>query len=91
MVIFTSARDQDLDKIMGLELGSDDYLAKPFSPRELMLRVKAILKRSSSSVLSLIEQDTYQINLSKREVMENDQHIDLTHKEFELLQCLLKK
>ena len=44
-VIFTSARDQDLDKIMGLELGSDDYLAKPYSPRELILRVKAVLKR----------------------------------------------
>ena len=44
-VIFTSARDQDLDKILGLELGSDDYIAKPYSPKELMLRINNILKR----------------------------------------------
>ncbi|MGB0174882.1 MAG: response regulator transcription factor, partial [Acholeplasmataceae bacterium] len=49
-IMFTSARDQDIDKIVGLELGSDDYLAKPFSPKELMLRVQAILKRSKQVV-----------------------------------------
>lgn len=90
MVIFTSARDQDLDKIMGLELGSDDYIAKPFSPRELMLRVKAVLKRNLNETSGIINQDSYLINLSKREVVENNVNIDLTHKEFELLQYLLK-
>ena len=54
-VIFTSARDHDLDKIRGLELGSDDYLAKPYSPRELILRVKAILKRANRTSSNIFE------------------------------------
>lgn len=90
MIIFTSARDQDLDKIMGLELGSDDYLAKPFSPRELILRVKAVLKRTTIKAMDIYEHDGYIINLSKREVIEEGIKIDLTHKEFELLEYLLK-
>ncbi|MBU1141360.1 MAG: response regulator transcription factor [Firmicutes bacterium] len=85
-VIFTSARDQDLDKIMGLELGSDDYLAKPYSPRELILRVKAILKRHFQGQTSeMVTYANYEINLTKREIISNDQMIDLTNKEFELL------
>ncbi|MFA6801581.1 MAG: response regulator transcription factor [Acholeplasmataceae bacterium] len=85
-VIFTSARDQDLDKIMGLELGSDDYLAKPYSPRELILRVKAILRRKQQSTSTdILMYEPYEINLAKREIKENDQMIELTNKEFELL------
>ncbi len=90
-VIFTSARDQDLDKIMGLELGSDDYLAKPYSPRELILRVKAILRRKQQSSQSdMIHYEPYEINLSKREIKENNEMIELTNKEFELLLFFLK-
>ena len=85
-VIFTSARDQDLDKIMGLELGSDDYLAKPYSPRELILRVKAILRRKQQSTSTdILIYEPYEINLAKREIKENEQMIELTNKEFELL------
>jgi len=85
-VIFTSARDQDLDKIMGLELGSDDYLAKPYSPRELILRVKAILKRHYlGQTHEMVNYGDYEINLTKREIKHENQMIELTNKEFELL------
>lgn len=90
-VIFTSARDQDLDKIMGLELGSDDYLAKPYSPRELILRVKAVLKRrQQASATDVLMYDPYEINLSKREIRFENEMIELTNKEFELLLFFLK-
>jgi len=90
-VIFTSARDQDLDKIMGLELGSDDYLAKPYSPRELILRVKAVLRRKEQSSSSeVIHYEPYEINISKREITSDEEMIELTNKEFELLLFFLK-
>ncbi|NLL69126.1 MAG: response regulator transcription factor [Acholeplasmataceae bacterium] len=84
-VIFTSARDKDMDKVEGLELGSDDYLAKPFAPRELILRVKAVLRRNSYASSPLIHYETYEINTEKREIKENDNIIRLTNKEYELL------
>lgn len=89
-VIFTSARDQDIDKIMGLELGSDDYLSKPYSPRELVLRVKAVLKRSQVTQATILQYHIYHINESKREVTEQDKRIDLTSKEYNLLLVLVK-
>ena len=90
-VIFTSARDQDLDKIMGLELGSDDYLAKPYSPRELILRVKAVLKRQQYiPVNESVTYDNYEIDIAKREIKYENQMIELTNKEFELLLFFLK-
>jgi two-component system, OmpR family, response regulator CssR len=90
-VIFTSARDQDLDKIMGLELGSDDYLAKPYSPRELILRVKAVLKRHSQTQTSeIVTYASYEINLTRREIKTDHDMVDLTNKEFELLLFFLK-
>lgn len=89
-VFFISARDQDLDKIIGLELGSDDYLAKPYSPKELVLRVKAILKREMNSQPEIVNHDGYVINISKREISEGSRHIELTNKEFELLLIFLK-
>ncbi|WP_162146862.1 response regulator transcription factor [Acholeplasma granularum] len=88
-VIFTSARDQALDKIRGLELGSDDYLAKPYSPRELMLRVKAILKRKTKRP-GLITYSDYTIQLDSREIKYGDKILDLTNKEFEMLLVFLK-
>lgn len=90
-IIFTSARDQDLDKIMGLELGSDDYLAKPYSPRELILRVKAVLKRHNQGQASeIVNYGNYEINLTRREIKADDEMVDLTNKEFELLLFFLK-
>lgn len=84
-VIFSSARDQDIDKVLGLELGSDDYIAKPFSPRELVLRVKAVLRRNSYAIGNAITYETYEINIERREIKEGDTIIKLTNKEYELL------
>lgn len=83
-VIFTSARDQDLDKIIGLELGSDDYLAKPYSPKELVLRVNNIIKRVYSS-FSKEKYEDYDIDIERRIVLQNNKEITLTTLEFDLL------
>ena len=88
-VIFTSARDQDLDKIIGLELGSDDYITKPYSPKELVLRVGRIIKRVYNNNLDSINYESYNINLSKRIVLENNIEINLTTLEFDLLVMFL--
>ena len=84
-VIFTSARDQDLDKIIGLELGSDDYITKPYSPKELILRVNNIIKRVYSVVNHKVEYECYEIDLEKRLVYQNEKEINLTTLEFDLL------
>ena len=89
-VIFSSARDQDIDKIMGLELGSDDYIAKPYSPRELVLRVKAILNRVYETSSKAFVYGQYKIDYDKRIVSHEGENISLTTKEFELLTFLLK-
>lgn len=83
-VIFTSARDQDLDKILGLELGSDDYIAKPYSPKELMLRINNILKRVYTNS-NKIKYEDYEIDIDKRIVLHNNKEINLTTLEFDLL------
>ena len=88
-VIFTSARDQDLDKIIGLELGSDDYMTKPYSPKELVLRVNNIIKRVYSSDLSKIKYNDYIIDLDKRTVINNNKEVDLTTLEFDLLKMFV--
>lgn len=89
-VIFTSARDKDIDKIIGLELGSDDYLAKPFSTKELVLRVNNLIKRIYKDKKdNLINYDIYKIDLVKRVVFENDKEIKLTTLEFDLLNILI--
>jgi two-component system response regulator CssR len=88
-IMFTSARDQDIDKIVGLELGSDDYLAKPFSPKELMLRVQAILRRTHPYAEGIIEYPPYLIDTNKRTITEDGMNIELTNKEFEMLQYFL--
>ena len=84
-VIFTSARDKDLDKIIGLELGSDDYITKPYSPKELVLRVNNIIKRVYQKDLQKLTYDNYLIDIDKRIVLENDKEINLTTLEFDLL------
>ena len=89
-VIFTSARDKDLDKIIGLELGSDDYITKPYSPKELILRVNNIIKRVYSNELKKIIYDKYLIDIDKRIVKESDKEINLTTLEFDLLYMFLK-
>ena len=89
-VIFTSARDQDLDKIIELKLGSDDYITKPYSPKELVLRVNNIIKRVYSTKEQKIFYETYIIDVDKRVVTENNKEINLTTLEFDLLYMFLK-
>ncbi len=88
-IIFTSARDQDLDKIIGLELGSDDYITKPYSPKELILRVKRILDRVYEIKNDKIEYETYTIDIDTRTVYEIDKEIILTTLEYDLLLLFL--
>ena len=88
-VIFTSARDQELDKILGLELGSDDYLTKPFSTKELVLRVNNIIKRVYNNQNKIINYQNYLIDLEKRSVFQDNKEIKLTTLEFDLLLLFL--
>ena len=85
-VIFTSARDQELDKILGLELGSDDYITKPYSSKELVLRVNNIIKRVYKDPQNkFLKYDIYNINIEKRIVYKEKKEIPLTTLEFDLL------
>ena len=88
-VIFTSARDQELDKIVGLEMGSDDYITKPYSPKELVLRVNKIIKRVYKNISEQISYETYTVDIDKRIVLENETELCLTTLEFDLLLLLL--
>ncbi|MCI6108007.1 MAG: response regulator transcription factor [bacterium] len=91
-VIFTSARDQDLDKILGLELGSDDYITKPYSSKELVLRVDKILKRVYKDTQSqVINYECYKIDTDKRVVFgDKEKELKLTTLEFDLLLLLIQ-
>lgn len=84
-VIFTSARDKDLDKIIGLELGSDDYITKPYSPKELVLRVNNIIRRVYTKERQKITYKGYIIDLDKRMAFQGDEDLNLTTLEFDLL------
>ena len=84
-VIFTSARDEQLDKIIGLELGSDDYITKPYSPKELVLRVNNIIKRVYKNDNQKLVYNNYYIDTKKRIVTLNDKEINLTTLEYDLL------
>lgn len=88
-VIFTSARDKDLDKIIGLELGSDDYITKPYSPKELVLRVNNMIKRVYAKDNQKLQYDNYNVDLNKRIVTENNIELNLTTLEFDLLYMFL--
>ena len=84
-VIFMSARDKEFDRIIGLEKGSDDYITKPFSPKELVLRVNNIIRRTYRSDDERIQVDGYTIDEAQRAVYTENEQIELTTKEFELL------
>lgn len=92
-IIMLTARDEEVDKVLGLELGADDYCTKPFSVRELMARVKANIRRTSADAPSnesgdLITFQNLTINPSRYEASKDDKVIDLTLREFELLKFL---
>ena len=88
--IVLSARDQEFDKLQGLELGSDDYITKPFSPKELVARIKAIKNRTIKNLPTLYNYKTLQINFSAHTIKIDNETINVTPKEFEILTYLIK-
>lgn len=92
-VLMLSARGEEYDRIHGFELGVDDYVTKPFSPKELMLRVQAILKRSNSSIApnkEILEFEGLKIDFTGRLVYVNEEKVNLSPKEYELLFYLVR-
>src|SRR6056297_135554 len=89
-IIFISAKDEEIDRILGLELGSDDYISKPFSPREMVVRVKNIFKRidEKEEEKQVINCRDLVINVNERSVKINGVELDITNKEYELLYLL---
>lgn len=95
-IIILTAKNQEIDRVVGLELGADDYIVKPFSVRELILRIKAILKRNTKTNISNIRKDVLSrenlyVNIPKHKVTLNDKIIALTAMEFKLLVVLMER
>jgi two-component system KDP operon response regulator KdpE len=94
-IIFVTAVGKETDIVRGLEMGADDYLVKPFSPRELVARIEAVLRRGTRGDASAIEARTYEngpltVNLESRQVKLNGEHVDLTPIEFKLLSTFIR-
>jgi DNA-binding response OmpR family regulator len=93
-IILLTARGEEIDKVLGLELGADDYITKPFGVRELLARVKAMLRRNQTSTSTtestLVTIGQLQINFNAFEAKSNDHEAKLSHKEFEILLHLYK-
>jgi len=92
-IIFCTARDDEVDRVLGLELGADDYVTKPFSPRELVARVKAIVRRSADQVIAheVLTSENVQLNLKTRRTTHNGEAVALTATEFDLVAYLMAR
>ncbi len=93
-IIILSARGEDIDRIVGLEMGADDYLAKPFNPRELLARVRAVLRRNDSESGESVEREPaivfgdFHLDLVSRRLLHNAKEVELTAGDFDLLEAL---
>ena len=97
-IIMLTAKNEEIDKVLGLEFGADDYISKPFGIRELMARIKAVLRRyenvvpeSTSTAEHILKIDDLEINIERHQVTVNGNNVELTLKEFELLSYLAEK
>lgn len=90
-IIMLTAKGEETDKIVGLDYGADDYMTKPFSPKELIARINAVLRRTATEQTSIIEVGSIKILEDQYEVYLNDELIEFTKKEFELLLYLAKR
>jgi len=91
-IIMLTARGDEIDRVSGLSLGADDYVVKPFSPRELVERIKAVLRRTqqaSPSRRHILSHKTLQLDLTKRRVRVDNRSVDLTPHEYRLLETLM--
>lgn len=100
-ILFLSSRDDEIDRILGLELGADDYISKPFSPRELVARIKAVLRRVSFKEVSeealsdsedeaeILDYGSLRLDLTRVQAFWGDIQVELTHTEFGLLRALM--
>jgi DNA-binding response OmpR family regulator len=89
-VVMLTARDEVADRVAGLELGADDYLAKPFSPRELTARIKAVLRRGGQTAENVLSLGPVTVSVAAREVHLDGRELDLTQREFDLLEYLVR-
>lgn len=93
IIIMLTARDQDMDKIMGLELGADDYMVKPFNPLELVARIRAVLRRYgavSSKDEESIKDSNFMIDFKSQKFFKDDKEIEVTPREFSILKIFMK-
>jgi DNA-binding response OmpR family regulator len=94
-IIMLSAKGEDIDRIVGLEVGADDYLAKPFNPRELLARIRAVQRRGTAAPaaagepLRVVEFGSFTVNLDARSLSRGNEEIDLTSGEFSLLEIFV--
>lgn len=89
-VLFVTARDDEVDRLLGLELGADDYITKPFSPRELALRVRTVLRRSGGTVPDVLQVGSVRLDVGERRAFAGSAEVSLTTTEFGLLAHLMK-
>ncbi|WP_356711215.1 response regulator transcription factor [Paenibacillus sp. CECT 9249] len=94
IIVFLTARGQDLDRIKGLEIGADDYIVKPFNPLELVARIHAILRRTDVSLKPqrhILQSGPIRVDLNSNKVFKHDEAIDLTPKEFQMIRTFLEQ
>lgn len=90
-IIFLTARSDEIDRVVGLEIGADDYVTKPFSPRELSARVKAVLRRTQQHDASPPSTQTFQVDESRRQIAYFGNVLELSRYEYEILRTLIRR
>lgn len=90
-IIFLTARTGEIDRVVGLELGGDDYISKPFSPRELSARVKAVLRRAHTPATPAVPHAAFEVNESRRQISYHGRMLELSRYEYEILSTFIRR